>query len=199
MAVLKSAIAINSSGQTGNENVSASTIWVSDPIDVSKLNEGVLDILFGRTAVTAAGAGVIFKAQYSLAATGNLWRDYHPGLVTQFAACESEAVTGTVAAGATAITMSSTTNLTAGEWIYIKNGTLDNSEWRIIKSVSASTSVTVADAIDNAQTSSTVYDLAENFAMWMNLRSIKRIRVIADGSLFTQAFDININLLYEQK
>lgn len=199
MAAIKSYIGINSSGNSLIENVSASTIWVSDAVDVSKFDEAILDILFGRTSITAAGAGVIYIPQYSLAASGNDWRDFHPGLVTQFAACESEAVTGTVAAGATAITMGSTANLLAGEWIYIKNGTLDNSEWRRIKSVSASVSVTVTDPIDNAQTSSTVYDVAENFTMWLNLKSIKRIRVIADGSLFTQAFDHLINLIYLQK
>ena len=199
MAAIKSKIGINSSGNSLIENVSASTIWVSDAVDVSRIEEGILDILFGRTATTAAGAGVIYIPQYSPDASGNNWRDLHPGLVTQFAACESEAVTGTVAAGATAITMSSTTNLTAGEWIYIKNGTLDNSEWRRIKSVSASVSVTVTDPIDNAQTSSTVYDLAENFTLWVNLRGIRRLRVVADGSSFTQAFDHLINLIYRQK
>ncbi|MFZ7154014.1 MAG: hypothetical protein ACO1HP_09575 [Bacteroidota bacterium] len=198
MAAIKSKIGINSSGNSLIENVSASTLWVSDAVDVSRIEEAVLDILFGRTATTAAGAGVIYKPQYSPDASGNNWRDLHPGLVTQFAACESEAVTGTVNAGATALTMSSTTNLLTGEWIYVKNGTLDNSEWRIIKSVNASVSV-VVDALDNAQTSSTVYDLAEHFSLWMNLRSVRRIRVVADGSLFTQAFDHLINLIYRQK
>lgn len=193
------AIAKGYSNLLAHANTAASTIVVGDALDVSKLNEGIIDILFGRTAVTAAGAGVIYLPQYSLDSSGNHWKDMHPGLVTQFAACESEAVTGTVNAGATVVTMGSTTNLLAGEWIYIKNGTLSNSEWRRIKSVSASTSVTVTDALDNAQTSSTVYDLAEHFCLWVNLRSIKRIRLIADGSLFTQAFDHVANLLYEKK
>ena len=117
-------------------------------------------------------------------------------LTTGFAACEAEAVTGTVAAGATVITCASTTNLTAQDYIYIDNGTIANSEWRRIKSISANTSVTVIDALTNAQTNSAMYDSAETYAVMLDLSRVMRLRVVIDGSLFTQAFATKITVSY---
>jgi hypothetical protein len=99
-------------------------------------------------------------------------------------------VSGTVAAGATAITVASTTNLAAGDLIFIDNGTIGNSEWARIKSISLNTSVTVEDALVNAATGCTIYDSAEIYAPVAIPEGAARIRCVVDGSLFTQAFAV---------
>ena len=91
--------------------------------------------------------------------------------------------------------MASTTNLAANDIIYIDNGTIANSEWGRIKSVSTNVSVTIEDNLVNAQTGATIYDGAEVFVANLNLQSVGRIRVVVDGSSFTQAFAIESHIV----
>jgi hypothetical protein len=106
---------------------------------------------------------------------------------TAIALAESEAVSGTVSAGTNVITVASTTNLVAGDIIFIDNGTIGNSEWGRIKSVSAGVSVTIEDNLVNAQTGATIYDQAEMFVAQLDLTAVGRLRVVADGSGTGQA------------
>lgn len=112
------------------------------------------------TANTNPGS---FIVQTSAKTSGDdAWTDY-----AQFTASvvtdNTEAVTGTEAAGATVIECASTTGYTALTNIYFKNSTLENSEWGKIKSIVANTSVTVVDGLTNAQTGSTMHNNAEHF------------------------------------
>lgn len=178
------------------QSVAASSVLVSSAVDVSTKWKASLNVFFGRRSATAAGAGVNIYIEGSTFASGDDNWATLAQYTTGFAAAEAEAVTGTVAAGATVITCASTTNLTAQDYIYIDNGTIVNSEWRRIKSIVAATSVTVIDALTNAQTGSTMYDSAETYNADLDLSSIMRIRVVADGSLFTQAFAIKVTSTY---
>lgn len=178
------------------QSVAASSVLVSSAVDVSTKWKASLNVFFGRRSATAAGAGVNIYIEGSTFASGDDNWATLAQYTTGFAAAEAEAVTGTVSAGATVITCASTTNLTAQDYIYIDNGTIANSEWRRIKSIVAATSVTVIDALTNAQTSSTMYDSAETYNADLDLSSIMRIRVVADGSLFTQAFAIKVTSTY---
>jgi hypothetical protein len=178
------------------QSVAASSVLVSSAVDVSTKWKASLNVFFGRRSATAAGAGVNIYIEGSTFASGDDNWTTLAQYTTGFAAAEAEAVTGTVAAGATVITCASTTNLTAQDYIYIDNGTIANSEWRRIKSIVAATSVTVIDALTNAQTSSTMYDSAETYNADLDLSSIMRIRVVADGSLYTQAFAIKVTSTY---
>lgn len=178
------------------QSVAASSVLVSSAVDVSTKWKASLNVFFGRRSATAAGAGVNIYIEGSTFASGDDNWATLAQYTTGFAAAEAEAVTGTVSAGATVITCASTTNLTAQDYIYIDNGTIANSEWRRIKSIVAATSVTVIDALTNAQTGSTMYDSAETYNADLDLSSIMRIRVVADGSLFTQAFAIKVTSTY---
>lgn len=170
-------------------STAASSVTVGSAVDVSTALGGLVYVRFGRRSATAAGAGANIRLEASFTTTDNSW---HPFAVftTAYAACEAEAVTGTVAAGATTITCASTTNLAAGDVIFIDNGTIGNSEWARIKSIVANTSVTVEDALVNAATSCTMYDSAEIYAPVAIPEGATRIRCVADGSLFTQAFAV---------
>lgn len=90
----------------------------------------------------------------------------------------TEAVTGTEAAGATVIECASTTGYTAALGIYFKNGTLANSEWGTIGSVVTNTSVTMIDAITNAQTGATMHNNSDVFICQLDLTAVVRLRVI---------------------
>jgi len=177
-------------------STAASAVAISSVVDVSTKLGALINIFFGRRSATAAGAGVNIFIEGSTFASGDDNWTTLAQLTTEFAACEAEAVTGTVAAGATVITCASTTNLTAGDYIYIDNSTIANSEWRRIKSISTNTSVTVIDALTNAQTSSTMYDAAQTYAVSLDLSRVMRLRIVFDGSLFTQAFAAKATISY---
>lgn len=169
-------------------STAASSVAVSSAVDVSTAMGGLVYVRFGRQSATAAGAGVNIRLEASFASSGdNSWMPFAQ-YVSDFAACEAEAVSGTVSAGTNVITVASTTNLAAGDIIYINNGTIANSEWGRIKSIVANTSVTIEDNLVNAQTGATIYDLAEIYTPAAIPEGAVRIRLVADGSLFTQAF-----------
>ena len=168
-------------------STAASSVSLGTPLDVSTKMGGLVYVRFGRRSATAAGAGANIRLEASHSASAdNSWYPFAT-FTTAFAACEAEAVSGTVAAGATAITVAATANLTAGDVIFIDNGTIGNSEWARIKTISANTSVTVEDALVNAATGCTLYDSAEIFAPVAIPEGAYRIRCVVDASLFTQA------------
>lgn len=169
-------------------STAASSVALSSALDVSTAMGGLVYVRFGRRSATAAGAGVNIRLEASHATSGdNSWYPFAQ-YVTAFAACEAEALTGTVAAAQAVLTLASTTNLTAGDLIFIDNGTIANSEWGRVKSIVANTSVTIEDNLVNAQTGATIYDAAEIYTPAEIPAGAMRIRLVADGSLFTQAF-----------
>ena len=169
-------------------STAASSRAVSSALDVSTKMGGQIYVRFGRRSATAAGAGVNIRLEASMTSSGdNSWFPFSI-FTTAFAACEAEAVSGTVGSGTNVITVAATANLTAGDIIYIDNGTIANSEWGRITSIVSNTSVTIEDNLVNAQTSSTIYDAAEIYAPIYMPEAAYRIRVVLDGSLFTQAF-----------
>lgn len=177
------------------QSVAASSVAISSAFDVSGKLGGIIHVRFGRRSATAAGAGVNIRLESSHATSGdNSWYPFAV-FTTAFAACEGEAVSGTVSSGTNVITVASTTNLVAGDIIFIDNGTIANSEWGRIKSIVANTSVTIEDNLVNAQTGATMYDAAEIFTPITIPEGCVRIRAVADGALFTQAFAINVNLI----
>lgn len=174
------------------QSVAASSVAVGSAVDVSTKLGGLIYVRFGRRSATAAGAGANIRLEVSYAASGdNTWFPFAQ-FTTAFAACEPEAVSGTVSAGTNVITVASTTNLTAGDLIYIDNGTIANSEWGRIKSIVSNTSVTIEDNLVNAQTGATLYDSAEIYPPVAIPEGAIRIRAVDDGSLFTQAHAIQV-------
>lgn len=172
------------------QSVAASTVVISSDLDVSTKMAATILIWFGRRSATAAGAGVNIRIEVSGESSGDSsWKSIYT-FTTGFAACEAEAVSGTVSSGTNVITVASTTNLTIGDYIFIDNSTIANSEWKRVKSISTNASVTTENNLANAQTGSTIYDSAEDFMCSLDLTAIKRLRVVADGASFTQAFAI---------
>ena len=171
-------------------STAASSVSLGTPLDVSTKLGGLVYVRFGRRSATAAGAGCNIRLEASHSASSdNSWYPFAI-FTTAFAAAEAEAVSGTVAAGATVITVASTANLTQGDLIYLDNGTIGNSEWARIKSIVLNTSVTVEDALVNAATGCTLYDSAEIYAPVAIPEGASRIRCVVDASAFTQACSV---------
>jgi hypothetical protein len=178
------------------QSVAASTVLKSSEVDVSTKHEATFYVRFGRRAVTAAGAGANIRIESSAETSGDGKWNPDTIITTNFAAVEGEAVNGTCASGQAVVPVASTTNLTAGDVIFIDNPTIGNSEWGRIKSISANVSVTLEDNLINAQTGSTLYDAAEIYPpITIPLQSRVRLRVVDDGSLFTQAHAIEIDMV----
>ena len=178
------------------QSVAASSVLVGSAVDVSTVMGCSVFIHFGRRSATSAGAGVNIRIEAS--SKSSLNGHWYPLAIytTGFAACEAEAVSGTVNSGTNVITVASTANLTAGDLIYIDNGTIANSEWGRVKSIVSNTSITIEDNLLNAQTGATLYDSAEILPVFQfDLSSIGRIRLVADGSAFTQAFAIEAHIV----
>lgn len=177
------------------QSIAASTVLISSEFDVSAKFGAKLFFRFGRRAATAAGAGVRFRVETAAKASGaGAWIPYSV-FETDFAACEAEAITGTQAIGAQTLTVASTAGLAIGDVIFIDNGTILNSEWHRIKSFVVNTSITLEEPILNAQTGSTLYNKAEPYAPQLDLMADKRIRLVVDGSRFTQAFAVQAFLI----
>lgn len=173
------------------QSVAASSVVIGTPVDLSAvLGDTLVMVRFGRRSATAAGASANFRVEVSF--SGSVDNSWFPLAVfsTGFAACEAEAVSGTVNSGTNVITVASTTNLAASDIIFIDNGTIANSEWGRIKAISTNVSVTIEDNLVNAQTGATMYDSAEIYAPILIPKEAMRARFVADGSLYTQAFAI---------
>lgn len=179
------------------QSVAASSVLISTDILVPTQLAATLLIHFGRRSATAGGAGVNFRVEASSEVSGDGFWVPLAILTTDFVACEAEVATGTNSAGQKVITVASTTNLTAGDVVFIDNTTILNSEWGRIKSIVAATSVTLEDNLTNAQTNpaATIYDRAEMYAVQLDLTAVKRLRLVVDGSLFTQAFAVRARLI----
>jgi len=177
------------------QSVASNTVVISSPQDVSSKLAATVFIHFGRRATTALTNGAIFRVEGSSKSSAD--GHWYPlaTFQTQIATAESEAVSGTVSSGTNVITVASTTNLVAGDTIFIDNGTIGNSEWGRIKSIVTNTSVTIEDNLVNAQTGATIYDQAEWFVAQLDLTSIGRIRLVADCSGTGQAVAVEAHMV----
>lgn len=177
------------------QSLASNSVVISSVADVSTKLAATVFIHFGRRAATAITEGVEFRVEASSKASAN--GHWYPlaTIKTAVAASESEAVSGTVSSGTNVITVASTTNLVAGDVVYIDNGTIANSEWGRVKSISANTSITIEDNLVNAQTGATIYDQAEMYAVQVDLTAVTRLRVVADGRNTGQAVAVEADMV----
>ena len=179
------------------QSVASNTVLISAVLDVSTHLASTIFIHFGRRATAALTAGVIFRIEASSKASGD--GHWYPLAVFQTATAlaETEAATGTNAAGQNVITMASTTNLTVADIIYIDNTTVANGEFHRIKAVSANVSITLEDNLTNAQNNpaATIFDQAEMFVAQLDLTAIKRLRLVVDADNTGQAVAVESHMV----
>lgn len=178
------------------QTVTSGSVAISSAIDVSTKIAATLFVHFGREATTALTVGTQIRIEASSEASGGGY--WYPLFIytSDVATSETEAVTGTVSSGTNVITVASTTNLTAGDIIFIQNGTIGNSEWGRIKSIVTNTSVTIEDNLANAQTGSTLFDQAQIFrAVEINCRALTRLRVVVDNTGSGQSIAVEAKMV----
>jgi hypothetical protein len=160
--------------------------------DVSSYYDVVMHIDVALTSTTGH-SGTKIEVQISSNTTGNEdWTTWSEFLGPQGTA-NTEAVSGTESAGATVIECASTTGLyddAGARWIFFKNGTVANSEMGYQISYVSNTSITVQDGITNAQTSSTMSDIAATYKVRLPFSAI-RVRVIFDNTFDATASEIH--------
>ena len=177
------------------QSVASQSVAAGSASDVSGKLGGLAHARFGRRSASAAGASVNIRLESSSKTSGdNSWFPFAQ-FSSNFAATASQAVSGTVNSGTNVITVASTTNLPVGTVVFIDNGTMANGEFGRVKSLVTNTSITIEDNLVNAQTSSTIYTGAEIYSPVSIPPEAVRVRAVADGSLFTQAFAVEVNLL----
>ena len=176
-------------------SVSASSVNITSTIDVSAKMGAAVYVKFGRRSATSAGAGANLRVECSFDSSGNNTWHTVTTIISNFGTANSVAVNGTCSSGQAVVPMTSTTGMVVGGIVYIDNGTIANSEWGRIKIVTTNTSITLEDNLVNAQTGATVYTLAEIYSPVQLPDGAMRARVVADGSLFTQAFAYAVNIV----
>lgn len=170
---------------------SAPRVVISSELDTTNLTSISVTIHLGRQTETAFTAGVNFRIEMSPAPSGT--GNWH--VITQFTSALGSSVASQAvgaagaAAGQKVIPMTDTTGFSAGDMIFIQNATLANSEFHRISAVTTNTSITIEDNLQNSQpATSTVYDQAESYYALIDTSSIKRMRVVIDGSGAAQNF-----------
>ena len=172
------------------QQVAANGVVVGSAQTLVYAKNVVIGIWFGRRSATASTGPVNFRIEGNNTYGGSTgyWTPITT-YTTNYAAVEAEAVSGTASAGATTINVASTTNLAAGDIVYFDNGTAGNSEWHRIKSLVTNTSITLEEALSNAQTGSTIYNGAEITTTGsLDTLGYYYIRVVVDGAQFTQNY-----------
>ena len=144
-------------------------------------------VRISRTSAAAFTSGVIIRYEISPLVNSNGYWSPLAYYMTDTVAPEAEAISGnTASAGATIINVVSTTNLIAGNIIFIKNsGTFSASEFARISNISANNYIQLEEALVNSQPSGNLlWNKAEIPAPcyipgdW----GISQARIVVDGS-----------------
>jgi hypothetical protein len=166
-------------------------------LDVSDVYNAGVRIRMGRGTGTAFTVAPTIRLQVTgkTSPTENDWATiaaYSPQLGTSVA---SQAVSGTVSAGATTFGVAASTNFAAGDCLFLHNTTIANSEFVRLKSISGTTITPIA-ALVNAQTGSTCRDQSEEYSMgFVDFTPYQKARLQVDGSGSGQAVVVEAALV----
>jgi hypothetical protein len=171
----------------------APRVLMSSELDTTNILSVSIFIHLGRKTETSFTAGVNFRVEASATSSGDGY--WFP--ITQFTSAlgtsvGSEAVNGACLANQKVIPMAATAGFTVGGIIYISNLVEGNDEWARVTVVTTDTSITIEDNLRFVQTGSTVYAQAEMYYALVDTSTIKRLRVVIDGSGAAQNFDAEI-------
>lgn len=166
-------------------NVGSNTISTGSAVDVSTYYEVGIGILFGRTSGTALSVQPKIRLQFTGKNSSpgvNDWVTFATFTPAVGASIGAQAVSGTASAAATSVTLAAGTNFAAGNFVFFLNSTLANSDWSRVQSISSAT-LTLGEGIVNAQTGSTCYSQAEEYAVdSLSVLGMSKIRVQVDNS-----------------
>ena len=165
-------------------NIAQNAVREGATTDVSGAYDVVLHIDVALTTGGTAHTGTKIEVQISSETSGDEGWSTLTSFISITGTPNSEAVTGTEAIGSTVIECASTVGLYDDDetrFIFFLNGTVANSELGYLVSHVTNTSVTVQDGITNAQTSSTMYDIARRYVVNIPFSS-NRVRIMYDNT-----------------
>lgn len=164
-----------------------SVVTISSAIDVSTKLAATMFIHFGRRIATAGGAGVTFRVEASAKSSGDGFWWSLAQFTTSFAATTYTALGGSGNDAATPTLTFTNTGFAIGDIIHIDDGTSTSTgEFHRVKALISTTGLTLEDNLVAGHNSKSVSRAAEMFVAALDLTAISRIRLVVDGSLFTQ-------------
>jgi len=157
-------------------------------LDVSTYYGADIRIRMGRGTGTAFTTSPIARVQvtYKTSPTVNDWSTVAECQPAVGATLASQAVSGTVNAGQATVLLAAGTNFAAGDYVFFHNGTLGNSEWGRVLSVSSAT-LTMEENLAFAQTGATARDQSEEYHLTLDLTAVQKLRVVIDANASGQA------------
>ncbi len=176
-------------------NTAAPRVVMSSEMDVTNLSSVGIGIHLGRVVTNAFTAGVNFRVEKSFVPTGDgYWFPITIFTSTLGTNVGSQNVGAAgAAAGQKVIPIGATANFVVGDIVYIQNATEAQSEFGRIVAVSANVSITLEDNLRFAQpATSLVTSKSEMFYGLIDTSSVKRVRIVSDGSGAGQNFDCEV-------
>jgi len=157
------------------QTLATASVAIGSAVDVSGSFSGMAYVQFARTVTTALTNAVQFRIDVSPQASANgQWYPYYAWQSDITTAVVPTATAGS--AGGNSITLTNT-GLVVGDRIFIKNGTLANSEFNRIVTLVSTTSITLEDNLINAQTTSVISNKAEWWPIYLDLTGVSRVRL----------------------
>lgn len=169
----------------GIASVATATVSVGAAVDVSTKLKGAIAVKTGRTATTALTNELLFRLEGSASAADDA--EWFPVIPPWFStlgktAAVAPTLNGATSAGAGSFVVSSITGIAGGDYLYLKEATLANSEWCRVASISGTT-VTLENNLTRAHTNGiTITDTNEPFVFPCDLSQWKRIRLVVDAA-----------------
>lgn len=132
-------------------------------------------------SATAPTKGTEYRIEVSEKASGNdTWRTL-TSFVTGTVAANLKTVQATQNAGSTTITHTVAGTYVQDDVIFFKNGTIGNSEWSKVTSITSTTVEVILDGLTNAQGGSQMINKCEQFVAVIDCTAIQRFRVVVNN------------------
>jgi hypothetical protein len=146
-------------------------------------------IHFGRRIATAGGAGVTFRIEGNMKASGAGFWFPLAQFTTQFAATTYTATGGSGNTSGTPTLTLTNTGFVVGDIVHIDDGTSTvTGEFHRVVALISTTGLTLEENLNATHNSKNVSRAAEMFVAQLDLTGIKNLRVVADAGSFTQVF-----------
>jgi hypothetical protein len=170
-------------------SVAANVSAAGSLINVAAYYSGLLRIRLGRGSATAFTVGPKVRVEVSpeTAPTANDWFVYATFQMAIGVSTASQLFGGSEAAGQTTLTLAAATNFAAGDYVFIHDSTLNQSEWVRVVSVSGNDIVVEEGTIFAHDTADTARDQAEQYVCALDLTAVNSLRVVVDGAGSGQA------------
>lgn len=175
-------------------SVTSNTVSVGAGVSVATYYAVDVRVRMGRGTGSAFTTAPIIRIEKSVYASPALdqWTpvcQFQPALG---ATIGSQAVSGTSNAGDGTLVLAAGTNFAAGDYVFIQNTTIGNSEWVHVTSISSAT-LTLWSNLVRAQTSATARNQAEEYQALIDCVGVQQLRVVVDAHGSGQAAIVHVD------